>query len=646
MEKLKDFPHTLVPLEDILATAMTWNIQHARETYAVEHWGEGYFDINGLGHAVVYPNKNPAQGAVDLVEVAGAIHQEGLSLPVLVRFTDILGDRVRLLREAFDKARQEQDYQGRYTPVYPIKVNQQCGVVEGILKNGGRYGIGLEAGSKSELLAILALSEAGTIICNGYKDRAYIRLALIGQSLGLNVFIVIEKLSELDLVLAESAALGIAPQLGVRVRLSSIGAGKWQNSGGEKSKFGLHANEILKLVRKLKDADSLAWLKLMHFHMGSQIANINDIKTALREAGRYYAELHQLGASIGWADVGGGLGVDYEGTHSVSDCSINYSMDEYAHGIIRAFTEICAEYGLPHPNLVTESGRAISAHHAVLITQVIDVEKVDEDPAPPLDATAKPLEDLNELLRRLPGESVLGVFHDAQFDLAEARAMYVQGKLGLAELAEAERLNAALCHAVRRRLDIRLRAHREVLDELNERLADKVFCNFSLFQSMPDAWAIDQIFPVMPLQKLDEEPTRRAVIQDLTCDSDGRIDAYIDRQSIETTLPLHEVGPGEAYLIGIFLVGAYQEILGDMHNLFGDTHSVNVELDGRGGYRLVQPMRGDGTDDLLRYVHIDPEELERAYRKKLVEAGLPAERRKLFESELIAGLGGYTYLEE
>jgi arginine decarboxylase len=624
---------------------MSWSLEQAVDTYAIEHWGEGYFGINDEGHVVVRPTKDPAHGTVDLYEIAQAVRQEGLSLPVLVRFTDILRDRVSLLHKAFEKARHEHDYQGAYTPVYPIKVNQQRSVVEGILKNG-HASVGLEAGSKSELLAILALSDAGTVICNGYKDRSYIRLALIGLSLGLNVFIVIEKLSELELVLSESRDLGIEPQLGVRIRLSSIGAGKWQNSGGEKSKFGLHANELLRLVSKLREAGGLGWLKLMHFHMGSQVANINDVKTALREASRYYVELSELGAHLAWADVGGGLGVDYEGTHSVSDCSINYSVDEYAHSIVRAFSEACTEYGLPHPNLITESGRAMSAHHAVLITNVIDVESVAEDASPPAEIKAKPLQDLADLLRILPQESPLGVYHDAQFDLAEARAMYVQGKLSLAELADAERLNAAICHAVHRRLDIRLRAHRELIDELNERLADKVFCNFSLFQSMPDAWAIAQVFPVMPLQRLNEEPTRRAVIQDLTCDSDGRINTYIDRQSLETTLPLHAREPGEPYLIGIFLVGAYQEILGDMHNLFGDTHSVNVELDGAGGYRFVQPMRGDGTHDLLRYVHIDPEDLERAYRKKLVEARILPEQRKRFESELIAGLRNYTYLEE
>ncbi|MDD5035459.1 MAG: biosynthetic arginine decarboxylase [Methylococcaceae bacterium] len=625
-------------------TDMNWDIQQARDTYAIEHWGDGYFNINPLGHVVARPLRDPALGEVDLYEVAGKIRQEGLSLPILLRFTDILRDRVRLLHQAFDRAIAEMGYAGEYTPVYPIKVNQERGVIEGLLDSGAR--VGLEAGSKPELLTILALARQGAIICNGYKDRAYIRLALIGVKLGLNIFIVIEKPAELALVISESKTLGIEPQLGVRVRLSCISAGKWQNSGGEKSKFGLNASEILHLIEGLKETGGLHWLKLMHFHMGSQVANINDVKTALREAGRYYAELRKLGAPIRYADVGGGLGVDYEGTHSSSECSINYSLDEYAHAIVRAFDEICSEYQLPHPNLITESGRAMSAHHAVLITNIINVESVPEDIPEPTRSEAKPLKDLCALLRRLPNEPVLALYLDAQFDLSEARSLYVRGKLSLEELAEAERLNAAICHTVRGRLDVRLRAHREVLDQLNERLADKVFCNFSVFQSMPDAWAIDQIFPIMPLQRLNEEPTRRAVLQDLTCDSDGQINAYLDRQSIETTMPLHPVSPGEGYLLGAFLVGAYQEILGDMHNLFGDTHSVNIELDGTGGYRLIQPKRGDGVDDLLRYVHIEPEELERAYRKKLLDANLAPEQRKLFESELIAGLSAYTYLEE
>lgn len=623
---------------------MAWTRDDARDTYAIAHWSDGYFDIDDRGEVIVYSSAGRTAGGVSLCHIVREVRKEGLSLPVLVRFTDILRDRVRLLTAAFEDAMAEQGYRGGYTPVYPIKVNQQRSVVETILHSEeGR--VGLEAGSKSELLAILALAQSDTIVCNGYKDRAYIRLALIGIRLGLDVFIVIEKLSELELVLEEACALGITPQLGVRVRLASIGAGKWQNSGGEKSKFGLHAMEVLRLIQRLKEADHLGWLQLMHFHMGSQVANVHDIKTALHEAGRYYAELRRLGAPVEYVDVGGGLGVDYEGTHSASDCSINYSIEEYAQSVVRSIAESCAEYGLPHPHLITESGRAMSAHHAVLITNVIDVESVLHDPQAGSQPAAQPLRDLAGLLVRLDREPVIGIYHDACFDLAEARAMYIQGRLGLEQLAEAERLHAALCHEIQKRLDVRLRAHRKLHDELNERLADKVFCNFSVFQSIPDAWAIQQIFPVLPLQRLNEEPLRRAVIQDLTCDSDGQIKAYVDRQSIETTLPVHELIPGEPYLIGIFLVGAYQEILGDMHNLFGDTHSVDVRLDGQGGYALTQTLRGDGSDHLLRYVHVDPEELMRSYRKKLNEANIPFEKRRLFESELIAGLSSYTYLE-
>ncbi|MFZ4703875.1 MAG: biosynthetic arginine decarboxylase, partial [Candidatus Methylumidiphilus sp.] len=356
-------------------TDKPWDLQSARDTFAIEHWGDGYFDINDLGHVVAYPKRKASLGGVDLYEVADKIRQEGLSVPILVRFTDILRNRVELLHHAFDKAIAEMGYTGEYTPVYPIKVNQQRGVIEGILDSGGAT-VGLEAGSKSELLAILALAKGGTIICNGYKDRAYIRLALIGTRLGLDVFIVIEKPAELELVIAESKVLGIEPQLGVRIRLSSISAGKWQNSGGEKSKFGLSASEVLRLIEELEENRSLHWLKLMHFHMGSQVANINDVKTALREACRYYAELRRLGAPIAYADVGGGLGVDYDGTHSNAECSTNYNIEEYAHSIVRAYAETCSEYDMPHPHLITESGRAMSAHHAVLITNIINVESV------------------------------------------------------------------------------------------------------------------------------------------------------------------------------------------------------------------------------------------------------------------------------
>ncbi len=626
--------------------SMSWTRHDAYQTYAIPHWGDGYFAISGQGHLIAHPRRHPDLGEVDLIEVVQQIKQEGLALPVLVRFTDILHDRVMHLSEAFAKARNDYHYQGEYTPVYPIKVNQQRSVVEAILHSPVPR-IGLEAGSKPELLALLALApKPATIICNGYKDAAYIRLALIGQRLGLNVFIVVEKLSELNLILQQAETLQIPPQLGIRIRLTSVTSGKWQNSGGEKAKFGLMPADALSMVQLLKGQGHLDWLQLMHFHVGSQVTDINALKIALREAGRYYTELRQLGAPIHMVDAGGGLGVDYEGTHSDSFCSINYSLEEYAHSIVRAFSEACAETGQPHPGIITESGRALTAHHAVLITHVIEVEQAVADP-PASESTPSPiLSDLRRALERLDKDGLLSTFHDAQFDLREARAMFSQGKLSLSQLAEAECLNTVICQQVRSRLDIRLRAHRELLDELNDRLADKIFCNFSLFQSMPDAWAINQIFPVLPLQRLNQRPTRRGRIMDLTCDSDGSLQHYVDHQSIESTLPIHDIEPGEEYLIGFFMVGAYQEILGDMHNLFGDTHSVNVTLDGDGDWRLTEPRRGDHAADLLRYVHLSPENLQQHYRKKLAEADLPGNQRKAFENELISALNGYTYLEE
>ncbi len=625
---------------------MDWTRHDARETYAIPHWSDGYFDIDAQGRLVALPRRDPARGEIPLSEIAAAVEREGLALPVLVRFTDILRDRVMRLSHAFHEACIEHGYPERYTPVYPIKVNQQRSVVEAIL-HAPIPRIGLEAGSKPELLALLALAPRNTlVICNGYKDRAYLRLALIGQRLGLDVHIVVEKPSELDLVLEESENLGIEPRLGVRLRLASVTSGKWQNSGGEKAKFGLTPGGVLALLDTLKCCGRLDRLTLMHFHVGSQVTDIHELKKALREAGRHYAELHRLGAPITIVDAGGGLGVDYEGTRSDDFCSVNYTLEEYAHSLVRAFAEICAEANLPHPHLVTESGRAMTAHHAVLITDVIEVERPPDTLPTAGDDVPPVLQDLRRALTRLDRDGPVATFHDAGFDLEEARALYVQGKLTLEQLAEAETLSQVIADRIRPRLDPRLRAHRDLLDRLNERLADKLFCNFSVFQSMPDAWAIDQIFPVVPLQRLDEPPRRRGRIMDLTCDSDGTLKRYVDRQSVETTLPVHAIEPGERYLLGFFLVGAYQEILGDMHNLFGDTHSVNVELDEDGRWRLQDPLRGDMACDLLRYVHIRPEALQRAFRKKLAETGLSPAERKLYENELVSGLNRYTYLEE
>jgi arginine decarboxylase len=627
-----------------------WQIQKAREVYNIPYWGGGYFDVNGAGRVIVRPDRNSDHAGLDLYDLAAEVRSQGLSLPVLVRFVDILRDRVDVLCNAFARAMAEDDYTGAYTAVYPIKVNQQRSVVDAIRSHGGAR-VGLEAGSKPELMAVLALSSAdrGVIICNGYKDSEYIRLALIGRRLGHRVYIVVEKLSELEVIIRESRAMGIAPMLGVRVRLASLGAGKWQNTGGEKSKFGLSATQVLRVVERLREENMLDCLQLVHFHLGSQIANIRDIQRGMREAARYYAELLRLGAGINTVDVGGGLGIDYEGTRSRSFCSINYSVDEYAKNIVHIVWETCAEHGLPHPDIITESGRAMTAHHAVLITNVIDLERVPDLGTVPPAGEDEPLiiKDLSALYEAdVNTRSAVEAYHDAAHWLSEAQGMYTHGLLTLEQRARAEELYFAVCRKVSSLLQTPARSHREVVDELNEKLADKYFCNFSVFQSVPDVWAIDQIFPIAPLHRLDEPPARRAVLQDLTCDSDGRISYYVDREGIETTLPLHSIEPGQDYLLGLFLVGAYQEILGDMHNLFGDTDSVDVSLTADGGHELHNPRRGDTVGDVLRYVHIRAEELLDVLRGKLARATLDDAQRAAYLAELEAGLSGYTYLED
>jgi len=625
-----------------------WDIQQARDAYNIPHWGGEYFDINDAGHLHVRPRRAGAHPGIDLYQLSQEAQAAGLALPLLVRFSDILHDRVDTLCGAFSQAMEVAGYRGRYTAVYPIKVNQQKSVVQEILRHGDER-VGLEAGSKPELMAVLALSRpGGVIICNGYKDREYIRLALIGRRLGHRVYIVVEKLSELDIVMDEARKLDVVPLLGIRVRLASIGHGKWQNTGGDKSKFGLSAAQVLTAIDALRRAEMLGSLQLMHFHLGSQVANVRDIQRGVREAARYYAELHRLGVNIGCVDVGGGLGIDYEGTRSRSECSMNYSVQEYANNVIHTLWEICEQTGLPHPDVITESGRAMTAHHAVLITNVIDIEQapVSNASAVPADDEPMIIHDLWQALQNLSARSALEIYHDAEHWVGEAQSMYTHGVLNLAQRARAEQLFFAICAAVRSLLKPESRAHREMLDELNEKLADKYFCNFSLFQSLPDVWAIDQVFPIMPLHRLDERPERRAVIQDLTCDSDGRIDHYVDREGIESSLPLHSVRKGEPYLLGVFLIGAYQEILGDMHNLFGDTDAVNVELTDDGDHRLLEPQRGDTIDELLRYVHFAPEDLLASYRSKIAAAELSAEQRSLYFGELEAGLQGYTYLEE
>lgn len=623
-----------------------WSIQRSRDLYNIFYWSDGFFDINEAGRVVAYPDGHRTHAGIDLIELAQTMHEAGLTLPILVRFTDILKQRLARLKHAFDRAMQEYGYQGEFKSVYPIKVNQQRRVLEEIVKQD----VGLEAGSKPELLAVLALSTQpeSVIVCNGYKDREYIRLALIGQRLGHRVYIILEKLSELDAVLDEAQKMGIEPCLGIRVRLGTPAAGKWQDTGGEKSKFGFSAAQVLSIVDRLKQAGYLSLLQLLHFHLGSQIANIADIQRGVRECARYYRELHALGVPIHTVDVGGGLGVDYEGTRSRSFCSMNYSIQEYANNIVYTLEEVCKENNLPHPTIITESGRAMVAHHAMLIVNVIDVERVVPD-RPLIPVTSKDAAALRELwdgYSNISERSAFEAYHDACHWMGEVRSMYDLGIISLAERARAEEIYIATCIKVRELLKHSVRSHREVLDEVNEKLADKFFCNFSLFQSLPDAWAIDQIFPIMPLSRLDEKPTTRAVLQDITCDSDGRIDNYVDGEGIDSTLPLVPYQAGKPYLLGIFLVGAYQEILGDMHNLFGDTHSVHVELLSEDDYQLRHPVKGDLVENVLRYVQLDGQELLASYRAQFKRAKLSSQETEEYLETLREGLKGYTYLED
>lgn len=622
-----------------------WTVADSRGVYGIRHWGAGYFAINDGGNVEVRP-----QGAdstpIDLYELVGQLREAGLSLPLLVRFPDILQDRVRKLTGAFDANIERLEYQSRYTALYPIKVNQQEAVVENIIATEN-VSIGLEAGSKPELMAVLALApKGGTIVCNGYKDREFIKLALMGQKLGHNVFIVIEKESEVQLVIEEAANVGVQPQVGLRVRLSSLASSKWADTGGEKAKFGLSAAQLLSVVERFRQAGLDQGVRLLHFHMGSQIANLADYQHGFKEAIRYYGELRALGLPVDHIDVGGGLGVDYDGTHSRNASSINYDIDDYAGVVVGMLKEFCDAQGLPHPHIFSESGRALTAHHAVLITQVTDVERHNDDVPKIVDLDEQPeiVRWLAELLGPTDAEMVTETYWRATHYIGAAAAQYADGKISLAQKALAEQCYFAICRRLHNQLKARQRSHRQVLDELNDKLADKYICNFSVFQSLPDTWAIGQVLPILPLHRLGEEPDRRAVLQDLTCDSDGKITQYVDEQSIETSLPVHEVKEGEDYLIGVFLVGAYQEILGDMHNLFGDTDSVNVYQRADGCIYHAGIETHDTIEDMLRYVHLSPEELMTLYRDKVAGAKLTARERNQYLDALRLGLTRSAYL--
>lgn len=626
-------------------------------TYNVTYWGNNYYDVNELGHISVCPDPDFPEACVDLAELVKQRQTEGQRLPALFCFPQILQHRLRSINAAFQRARDSFGYQGGYFLVYPIKVNQHRRVIESLVNSGEP--LGLEAGSKAELMAVLA--HAGmtrtVIVCNGYKDREYIRLALIGEKIGHKVYLVIEKLSEITLVLEEAERLNVVPRLGVRARLASQGSGKWQSSGGEKSKFGLAAAQVLQLVDLLRAKGRLDSLQLLHFHLGSQLSNIRDIASGVRESARFYVELHKLGVHIECfdvdvdVDVGGGLGVDYEGTRSQSDGSANYGLNEYANNVIWGIGDACNEYGLPHPTVITESGRAVTAHHTVLVSNVIGVERNEfSEPHPPETDAPRALESLwqtwQEMQEPRNRRSLREWLHDIQMDLHDVHTQYTHGMLDLTQRAWAEQLYLSICRLIQTQLDPSNRAHRPIIDELQERMADKLYVNFSLFQSMPDAWGIDQLFPVLPLAGLDKPPEGRAVLLDITCDSDGTIDHYIDGDGIATTMPMPPYDADNPPALGFFMVGAYQEILGNMHNLFGDTATVDVYVFKDGSLEMNESDEGDTVADMLRYVQLDPDVLLTRFRDQVKDTDLDAGLQSEFLEEFEAGLYGYTYLED
>jgi arginine decarboxylase len=627
-----------------------WTTAQSAELYGVSTWGAGYFDISARGDVIVQP-RGAGGPAVNLRALVEELRSRGLRTPLLIRFSGILASRVREIAGCFQRAIAEYDYSGRYRGVYPIKVNQQRQVVEQLIQYGRASNLGLEVGSKPELLVAIALldDQERLLVCNGYKDRSYLELALLAQKLGLHCIIVMDRPNELDVLIKVARELGVRPHIGVRARLSARGTGKWAESSGDRSKFGLSSAEIVEVVEQLRREDMLDCFEMLHFHIGSQITAIRSHADALQEASRIFTGLHALGAPLRYVDVGGGLGVDYEGTQTTSASSINYTTQEYAYGVIAAFQEACAEAGVPHPEIVTESGRALVSHASVLVFDVLDVD--DGAPAtPPARADAdehKIIRELSEIWDQFDPARAQEAFHDATQLKEEAQQAFRLGYLDLLARARAEELFAACCSKI-------LEAVRDMpqppeeLEGLQRQLADTYYGNFSLFQSLPDSWALEQLFPVMPIQRLDEEPTRSGIFADLTCDSDGKIDRFVPAREDRRVLPLHD--PGERpYYVGAFLVGAYQETLGEMHNLFGDTDTVHVTALEEGGYSVEHVVEGDRVDQVLAYVQYDRRDLTERVRlvtERALRAGsLTLEESVLLRRRYEAGLLGYTYLE-
>ncbi len=633
-----------------------WTTTDSETLYNVPNWGRGYFHVNDAGNLAVTPERASADSevptpAIDLHELIGQIERRGIDTPVLLRFDGILRGRVRDLNQAFNAARQEFGYPGPYRGVYPIKVNQQRHVVEALLEEGREWGMGLEVGSKPELLAAIAVQAGGSslLICNGYKDEKYIETALLASKLGLVPILVIEKFTELETILAAAERLEIEPVIGVRTKLGIKGSGRWSDSGGDRSKFGLTTRQIVQLVETLEERGRLGCLKLLHYHIGSQITDIRAVKRALREATRTLVALREMGAPIEFFDVGGGLGIDYDGSSTNFESSMNYSLEEYARDVVYHLAEACKQNGIPEPAIVTESGRALTAHHAVLVTEVLGLADFAsaEIPEGATEDEHRIIRNAEHISDNVSAKNFQESYHDALQVREEAMTLFNVGQLNLKQRARVEEFFWRACQKILR-LSRTMDYVPDDLASLERDMADTYFVNFSVFQSLPDVWAIRQLFPVLPVHRLDEEPTRRAVLADITCDSDGKIDSFIDLRDVKRVLELHPVRPHEPYYLGFFLIGAYQEILGDMHNLFGDPNVVHVDFDERGIPRLKHVIRGDKTQEMLSYVEYFEEDLLARLRGH-IEASLDAGRMSFEESALLqrryeAGLRAYTYL--
>ncbi|MDR3220149.1 MAG: biosynthetic arginine decarboxylase [Dysgonamonadaceae bacterium] len=627
-----------------------WRIEDSAELYNIYGWGLDYFSINEKGHITVTPKKNGAE--IDLKELMDELILRDVEAPVLLRFSDILDNRIEKISNCFKIAAEEYNYQSQNFIIYPIKVNQMRQVVEEIVSHGKKFNIGLEAGSKPELHAVLAIntSNDSLIICNGYKDEDYIQLALLAQKMGKRIFIVVEKLNELRLIADLAKKLKISPNIGIRIKLASAGSGKWEESGGDVSKFGLSSSELLEALDFLKKNKMEDCLRLIHFHIGSQVTKIRRIKNALREASQFYVQLRNLGYSVDFVDIGGGLGVDYDGTRSSgSESSMNYSIQEYVNDSISSLVDACVKNNIPQPNIITESGRSLTAHHSVLVFQVLETTTLPEwgeEEELPGDAHEM-VKELYKLWDEMNQPRLIETWHDAQQIREESLDLFSLGLLDLRTRAQVEKLYWSIAREVYQ-MAMNMKHAPEELRKISKMLPDKYFCNFSLFQSLPDSWAIDQVFPIVPISRLDEKPSKTATLQDITCDSDGKIDNFINMKNYTYHLPVHALNKREPYYIGVFLVGAYQEILGDLHNLFGDTNAVHISVN-KDSYQIEQIIDGETIADVLEYVQYSAKKLVRTVESwvtsSMKEGKISVEEGREFLSNYRSGLYGYTYLE-